>query len=188
MDRAIQGYTGSALKRVRIDALGQLMVVPGLDAQSGFHAHLTRTTAGGAYAQYDCIGTVWTIEPPVNPGESFWFQLDTLTVVDPAGLLAGLTFWFFSLDPSANGSTVTNNAAVAFGAASKAVLLGKVEVLAADYTVSDGTEGVATVTNLALQLGSDDAGKIYVVVTKQEAGSTDFGGGSLYYSLGFSRR
>ena len=124
-------------------------------------------SATPAYTSGDAVGGKQTIAAAcrVSGGDAL---LQSLTIIDKANQKQPLTLLFFDSDPSA--ATITDNAAFVFST-DISKLIGKVNVLAADYETVDSI-GIAVLANLGLQLKASGSSSLYVAVVT--TGTPDF--------------
>lgn len=111
-----------------------------------------------AYEAGDVVGSVLTV--PGVFGQALTAILKNVLVKDNANQKAALTILFFGSLPS---GTYTNNAAFSWGAGDFAKLVGKANILAADYETV-GAKAVAEV-EFSLNLeNTESTDKLYAVV------------------------
>jgi len=127
------------------------------------------TISTGAYANGDAVGGLITLSSVVHfdGGGSY---LHSITVIDESAQDTGLSFVFFSAQPTA--STFTDNGAVSIHADDRDKILGVVAAEAADYFPVGSGLSVASLRTQGLALQSDDAANdIWVAVIANEAGT-----------------
>ena len=106
------------------------------------------TITAGAYTALDIVGAIQTIANATRvSGEPTILQ--SITVTDLGKQSVELTIFFFNATPAAG--TYTDNIALDIHDTDMALCIGKVKVLAADYS-SAAASSVATVANIGLPL------------------------------------
>jgi hypothetical protein len=146
--------------------------------------------AGGAYAAGDVIGAVagaglGLLSAPVFKVGHWLAYLNTIRVMDADNQKQELTVLFFDVQPGS--STITDNAAFAFGATEYVRVCGIARVLTGDYfTVNNRAYAYLGGLNMLLNgpLGAKVSlvGTLYAVVLVQ--GAATFGDGNLRLRLG----
>jgi len=109
---------------------------------------VTPTITAGAYTALDIVGAIQTIANATRvSGEPTILQ--SITVTDLGKQSVELTIFFFNANPATG--TYTDNIALTIHDTDMALCIGKVKVLAADYSPA-AASSVATVANIGLPL------------------------------------
>jgi len=109
---------------------------------------VTPTITAGAYTALDIVGAIQTIAAATRvSGEPTILQ--SITVTDLGKQSVELTIFFFNANPATG--TYTDNIALTIHDTDMALCIGKVKVLAADYSPA-AASSVATVANIGLPL------------------------------------
>lgn len=177
--------TGSEGSKTVVEEIGKLSAGENHVGQVGSPLDTVSVTptisATPAYTSGDAVGGKQTLTSAVrvSGGKAL---LQTLTVIDRANQKQPLTILFFNSDPSA--ATITDNAAFVFST-DISKLIGKVNVLAADYETVDSI-AVATIANLGLLLKASGSANLFVAVVT--TGTPDFASTSdLVFQYGFAQ-
>lgn len=143
---------------------------------------VTPAVTAGAYTALDIVGAIQTIANATRvSGEATILQ--SITVTDLAKQNVDLTIFFFNANP-ANG-TYTDNIALDIHDTDMAMCVGKVKVIASDYS-SAALSSVATVSNLALPL-TPVATSLFAIAQASSTAPTYVSTSDLKFLYGFFR-
>lgn len=137
-----------------------------------------------AYANGDTVGSLINLSDVVH-ANGLGAYLHSITVTDESAEDTGLSFVFFSENPT--GSTFTDNDPVVIDVADRDKILGVVAAEAADYFPVGSGLSVASVRGIGLALeAGDDVTDIWVAVIANEAG-TYAGTNDLIFRFGLAQ-